>query len=256
MAPAVQSTYDTSFRIGLAGLISNSEVENTISRTLEGAALPFGQPVLQGTQDHTCILASQETLEVVAAAALGSNTGNGVMGAVTVTAGAMIGNYVVTVIEPGANAGIFNVIDPYGREIGHGVVGSAFSAGGLAFTLADGATDFVSGDAFTLPVTPTAGTDVGELLGLSVRDQTVLHTTADQYEAPDNVAIMTMGQMWVTAGATLVPGDPVFWNPSTKRFTKTTTHLRIPTARYDSSAVNGGVILVSLRLRPVVTPTA
>jgi hypothetical protein len=42
-------------------------------------------------------------------------------------------------------------------EIGNGDVAVAFSAGGLAFTLADGATDFASGDQFTITVTLTAG---------------------------------------------------------------------------------------------------
>ena len=37
-----------------------------------------------------------------------------------------------------------------------GTVAVAFSAGGLAFTLADGSTDFVSGDGFNITVTLTS----------------------------------------------------------------------------------------------------
>lgn len=247
--PTVQSTYADSYRIGFPGQIANAELANIITRTLEGAVLPFGQPVIQGTKDHTCILASQETLEVTAAAAQGTNVGNGTFGAITVSAGAKVGTYVLRIIEPAANAGVFVVEDPDGVAVGHGSVASAYSAGGLAFTLADGSTDFSAGDSFTIPVTATSGTDVGDILGISVKDDTLLHTTAGQYEAPDNVAIMTQGPIWVTAGATLVPGDPVYWNPSTKRYTKTTTHLAIPKARFDTSAVNGGMILLSLRNR-------
>lgn len=249
--PAVQSAYTDTFRVGFPGMIADSELTNVISRTLEGAALPFGQPVLQGTKDHTCILAKQETYEALAGsvAAFGTNTGNGTMGAITVTAGAKLGTYTLEIIEPGANTGTFMVSDPDGVLIGHGVVGSAFSAGGIAFTLADGSTDFVSGDGFTFAVTPTAATDVGDLLGISVRDLTLLHDTPDQYQAPDNVAILTQGLIWVTAGATLAPGDPVFWNPATSRFTKTATHLAIPRCRYETSATNGNLVLLAARQR-------
>lgn len=91
------------------------------------------------------------------AAAVAGNTGNGTMGAVTVSAGAKAGVYTLTIIEPAANAGAFIVTDPDGIVIGNGDVAVAFSAGGLAFTLADGATDFASGDQFTITVTLTAG---------------------------------------------------------------------------------------------------
>ena len=106
-------------------------------------------------------LATRIGVEVAAgtavAAAFAGNTGNGTMGAVTVSAGAKAGVYNLIVIEPGANAGVFQVIDPDGVFVGRGTVAVAFSAGGLAFTLADGATDFVAGDGFTITVTLTAG---------------------------------------------------------------------------------------------------
>ena len=83
-----------------------------------------------------------------------ANTGNGVMGAITVSANTRTGRYRLKIVEPAANAGTFVVYDPDGREIGAGNVAAAFSGGGLAFTLADGATDFVSGDGFTIDVLP------------------------------------------------------------------------------------------------------
>jgi hypothetical protein len=89
--------------------------------------------------------------------AKGGNTGNGVMGAVTLGVGAQVGDYKLTIIEPAANAGAFIVEDPAGVEVASGTVGVAFSAGGLAFTLADGATDFVSGDQFTITVAAGSG---------------------------------------------------------------------------------------------------
>jgi hypothetical protein len=97
-------------------------------------------------------------------AALGTNTGNGVFGAVTVSAGAKIGGHVITMIEPGANVGTFIHEDPDGIIVGHGVVATAYSGGGLAFTIADGATDFVSGDQFTVTVSKATDGNIADLL--------------------------------------------------------------------------------------------
>lgn len=91
-----------------------------------------------------------------AAVAYAGNTGNGAMGAITVGGKAKAGPHKLTIIEPGVNVGTFQVEDPDGVVIGTGVVAAAFSAGGLAFTLADGAADFVAGDGFTITVTVTA----------------------------------------------------------------------------------------------------
>jgi hypothetical protein len=91
-------------------------------------------------------------------AANAGNTGNATMGSVTCTGYApQLGDYKLTLIEPATNAGVFQVEDPSGRVIGHGNVASAFSAGGISFTLADGATDFVSGDQFVIQVTAGSG---------------------------------------------------------------------------------------------------
>lgn len=90
-------------------------------------------------------------------AALGANGGNGAMGTVTVGAGAKAGTYTLTIVEPGTDAGKFVVEDPDGIPIGHGTVAVAFSAGGLAFTLADGAQDFVAGDQIRITVAAGSG---------------------------------------------------------------------------------------------------
>jgi hypothetical protein len=90
-------------------------------------------------------------------ATAGTNTGNGVMGAVTVTSNKnlKIGNYTLRIIKAATNAGDFVVLDPLGDVVGYGSVAAAFNQGGLAFTLADGATDFVVGDTFTIAVAGT-----------------------------------------------------------------------------------------------------
>jgi len=82
----------------------------------------------------------------------GTNTGNGVFGAVTVGATAQAGDYKVRITKAAANAGDFQVVDPQGDVVGLGTVAVAFAGGGLAFTLADGATDFAVGDSWTVTV--------------------------------------------------------------------------------------------------------
>lgn len=92
-----------------------------------------------------------------AAVAGGSNTGNGTMGAITVTSNKnlQLGVYTLRIVEAAANAGNFIVTDPAGDVVGFGTVAVAFSQGGLAFTLADGSTDFVVGDTFAITVSGT-----------------------------------------------------------------------------------------------------
>lgn len=103
------------------------------------------------------------------AAAVAGNTGNGTMGAVTVTSNKSLklGVYTLRIVKAAANAGDFVVVDPDGDVMGFGTVAVAFSQGGIAFTLADGATDFVVGDAFTITV---AGTEKYKLVEATATD--------------------------------------------------------------------------------------
>ena len=100
------------------------------------------------------------------AAALGTNTGNGTFGAIAVGAPAVAGAYTLRM----QSATGFVVEDPLGAEIGHGTTGSAYSAGGLGFTLTAGGTAFVAGDSFT--ITPAAGSGKYAQLNLAGTDGT------------------------------------------------------------------------------------
>lgn len=243
-----QTTYSEAPAIGLPGQVANSELSNRISRVVESSAgLEFGQPAFRGSSDRGAVIGGTFAATAVSAA-LGTNTGNGTMGSVTVSAGAKQGVYTLTIIEPGANVGTFIVTDPDGDQIGDGVVASAFSAGGLAFTLADGATDFVAGDSFTITVTYTAN---AKFIGLAILTPAVKAkaTTPDSYAQYETAALLTTGQMYVTAGATVADGDAVYWNPATKRYTNTATHIAIPNAVFDTSGVDGGIVEISLKSR-------
>lgn len=104
------------------------------------------------------LLAAGTILAILTAAnagvptAVGGNVGNGVLGSITIGSPATTGTYKVTITEAAANGGKFSVIAPDGFEIGTGTVGVAFSKEGIAFTLADGSTDFAVGDAINLAV--------------------------------------------------------------------------------------------------------
>jgi hypothetical protein len=248
-----QSTYALLVAAGLVGQIINGETSNRISRTVESAAgLPFGQPAFRGANDHGVVIGGTQAGTAVATAGAG-NTGNGVMGAITVTT-AMKGTYRLVITDPDANAGEFTVYDPNGQFVAVGDVAAAFSAGGLAFTLADGATDFIVGDFFTIAVTLSAN---AIFLGLAILDHVVpavgVGGVPDQYPQYYTAALMTQGQMLVTAGATVSDGDDVYWNPATLRYTNTTTHVRIPGCKFDTDAVNGGLVVISLRTRASAT---
>lgn len=97
------------------------------------------------------------TPTIGAAAALGTNTGNGTVSAPAVGTNLAVqrGTYRVSFIEPATNLGTFQVFDPKGDYLGDGVVGTAFD-NQISFTISDGATDFVAGDAFSILV--SAGT--------------------------------------------------------------------------------------------------
>lgn len=107
----------------------------------------------------------------------GSNTGDGTftLADPSVVGGAVPGDYVVTITEAATDGGNFQVEAPSGEVIGLGSVGAAF-ADQIAFTIADGATDFAVGDTWTVTVEAsdiaysahdTAGTD-GEAIARAV----------------------------------------------------------------------------------------
>lgn len=135
----------------------------SVGQTISGSGVTAGTKIsalgtgLGGTGTYTVDTsqtASSTTITATSAAvaAFSGNTGDGVMGAVTVSAGVKVGAYKLVIVEPGTNVGNFIVLDPDGIFVGQGDVAAAFSAGGLAFTLADGSTDFVAGDGFTITI--------------------------------------------------------------------------------------------------------
>lgn len=82
-----------------------------------------------------------------------SGTGNGALtpASPAVSSRVLDGAYTITLITAAANGGVFKVERPDGTEIGNATVGTPFNKE-IKFTIADGATDFVVGDAFKFVV--------------------------------------------------------------------------------------------------------
>lgn len=88
------------------------------------------------------------------AAAVTGNTGGATVGSVTVYPNAKVGVYTVKALATGAT-GAFAVNYPDGSLAGVGAVGTAFTGGGLSFTITDGTPDLTVGDAYTITVAGT-----------------------------------------------------------------------------------------------------
>jgi len=140
MATQSEGRYAGEFLLYEEPLISRATLTIPSGTAAFGAGMVLGKTLASGSATAT---------------AFSTNTGNGVMGTITVGAAAKVGVYALVIVEPGTNVGSFIVTDPEGLVIGKGAVASAFDAGGLAFTLADGATDFAAGDGFLITVSGT-----------------------------------------------------------------------------------------------------
>lgn len=172
MATLTQGKFNAEFLLSYQGKYS-----------LDVVTLAASNPALKAGTLLGKITASSAT----SAAKAGGNTGNGTMGAITVSAGALAGVYKLRITKAATNAGDFEVIDPQGDVVGIGSVAAAYSMGGLAFTLADGATDFAVGDGFDITVTGSgkyvaysnSATDGSDVVAAILKDN-VPDSTADQ----------------------------------------------------------------------------
>lgn len=179
------------------------EMDGRMSR--KAVTIASGQSLKSGT------VLGKISLGAATATAFSGNTGNGVCGDVTVGAGAKVGIYKLTVIEPASDAGAFMVEDPDGVQVGVGDIGTAFTGGGLSFTLADGLTDFAAGDGFDIAVAEGTGqyngldddaTDGSAVAaGILVEDVDATDAAVDGVMVFKDARIDTRGLTWVDASA-------------------------------------------------------
>lgn len=87
-------------------------------------------------------------------------------------------------------------------------------------------------------------------LGIAVINRAVAPDASD----PDNyaqysaAALMTEGSVFVTVGEAVVPGDDVYWNTSTLKYTTTSggSNVAIPDATFETATAADGIAIISL----------
>jgi hypothetical protein len=139
--------------VDLASVVYESGRNSNELLTLAGA-----DTIVDGT-----ILARKAIDQTVTVTPDGGNTGDGTVTLAAPASGdvvASVGDYTLECIVALTNGGTFKLLDPSGIQVAGSLVmtvgaGAAtpFEAGGLVFTITDGATDFVVGDKFTLTTT-------------------------------------------------------------------------------------------------------
>lgn len=94
----------------------------------------------------------------------------------------------------------------------------------------------------------------GAFIGIAILNPAVpgnvaTATTPDQYPVGFTAAILTQGQMYVTAGAAVVPGDDVYYVTATKRYTTTAAAGAVgplPGVYFDTSGGDGDIVEISV----------
>ena len=98
----------------------------------------------------------------------------------------------------------------------------------------------------------------GDFLGLTILNPAVpgnvaTASTPDLYPVGFTAAVLTRGQMYVTAGGTVNDGDPVHYNPTTKRFVAAesvgNTVGPLTGVLFDTSGGNGDIVEISVSNR-------
>lgn len=178
------------------------------------AHLLVARPVtlLAGTSYVRGHVLGKISLAVVATTVF-AGTGNGAItmdGTTPVLAGAKQGAYTATCIAAASNSGTFRVEDPDGNVLGDVAVGATFSDD-IKFVIADGSTDFIVGDKFTITIAAGSGKYVvstaAAVNGSAVPD-CVLAETIDA-TAADKTALAYFRGDFSTGGLTLGSGHTV-----------------------------------------------
>lgn len=87
-------------------------------------------------------------------------------------------------------------------------------------------------------------------LGIAVLNRAVAPDASDpdNYPRYSTAALLTQGTIFVTAGATVVPGDDVYWDSATGKYGTTSggTNLAIPGARFETNGGADDIVVISV----------
>jgi len=187
MALSVSTIGDNPFIPGVTAetYIPDQLIAGNMKLVTQPIVLGSGGPYARGT-----VLMQSTNYSVTTAA--GTNTGNGTIGSVSAVAGALVGTYKATA----TSASNWTVTDPEGNSLAAATTGSAYSHGGIAFTITAGGTAFAAGDTFTLTVVDSIGNFVlATASGVSGGGApVVLVDVADATSAPVRTGAYMMGE--------------------------------------------------------------
>jgi hypothetical protein len=90
----------------------------------------------------------------------------------------------------------------------------------------------------------------GAFLGIAVLNRAVAPDAddPDNYPQYSTAALLTQGTIFVTCGATVVPGDDVYWDSGTGKYGTSSggNNVAIPGARFETNGVADGVAVISV----------
>lgn len=146
-----------------AGAVDVSSAVAGMGRAVAGV---LGMPVVVGHSYGT-----------VTATPDGGNTGDGTVTALSVTGVPIPGDYSLICNTAVADGGVFTMIDPFGSIVSQTVTmtpaplgTTVIDAGGLQFTITDGAADFIVGDTFGITAPATDITFTAAWKGANTND--------------------------------------------------------------------------------------
>jgi Bacteriophage lambda head decoration protein D len=125
----------------------------------EGCYLSRDKAMLAEGQELPAGAILHQTLSAGIATAVGTPGGNGAITVGALAFSARIGTYTLVCVAAASNAGTFNFLAPDGEMIRQITVGGGAAANEhMTITIADGSSDFLVGDRYTIQVTGGAYT--------------------------------------------------------------------------------------------------
>lgn len=142
----------------------------------------------QGVLARGTVLGKQTVGTASAAAKSGGNTGNGTCTSVSSKGAAIAGVYQVRCTVAGTNSATFDLYNPNGdlidqRQLSGAGATAVFANDNLAFTITDGATDFVVGDGFDITVAAASGKYLKSVATATDGSQVPVAVLADAVDA-------------------------------------------------------------------------
>lgn len=179
--------------------------------TGQGSILTGGALLQRGSVLGQITIGAPGAAVAAGAGGGGSNTGNGVISAISVGAKTKVGTYTIRM----TGATTFNVINPNGVELKPGTAAGAYTDPELNFTFTAGGTPMIAGDGFTIAVaagsgkytlsvaTATDGSQVPNAILTDITDATGGDVGCGVYIAGEfNQSALTFDGSWTLAALT------------------------------------------------------